>query len=589
MEKNNHSSSVTPGVTEERLRLLHRQIPRGQILNLSLAAVYAVALGLQTQSLRAMAWLGVFVAVVLIRLWLHHFILPPARGRPIRPSTFVWYPIAAVFSGLGWGILPFITQPTSIEALVLTAMTICGVMAGAIGVLSYRVSNYTAFASPIAFPVAFYFFALGPEATTAVGVMVLVFLAGCIYFSYAFNRIIKETLHLKYANDVLLQDIKRQKQIADDANVAKSKFLAAASHDLRQPLHALTLMIGALKTCRTDSDRAAIYPSVEQSLQTLGKLFNALLDISRLDAAAVTPERSDFKLKAALGPCVREFEAEARSKGLKLRCRGDDATAVHTDPLLLERVARNLISNAIRYTKRGGVLISCRKRRSGVLLQVWDTGIGIPEKRIPEVFKEFRQVDNPHRDRNRGLGLGLAIVRRLCALLDLPLTLSSRHGRGTVVSVLLPFAKPTGNGLTRASKPQPIWDIRGRVVLVIDDETEVLGATALLLENWGCEVLRARSGQQAQALLRREARIPEVILSDLRLQDGETGLDAIAAVCAAAGRQLPAVLITGDTAPERIRMAHESGYLLLHKPLEIARLRAAIQRALAGVSVVRSR
>ncbi|MEA3641158.1 MAG: response regulator [Lamprobacter sp.] len=233
---------------------------------------------------------------------------------------------------------------------------------------------------------------------------------------------------------------------------------------------------------------------------------------------------------------------------------------------------------------RGGVLIGCRKRRHGILLQVWDSGIGIPEGRIPEVFEEFRQIDNPHRDRSRGLGLGLAIVRRLCSLLGLPLSLRSRLGRGTLVSVLLPHATSPSNAVA-ASSPPPIWQMQGRVVLLIDDERDVLQATALLLGQWGCAVLTADSGAQALALLRREGLVPDVILSDLRLRDDETGIDAIAAVRAVLRQPVPAVLLTGDTAPERIRLARESGYRLLHKPLQPARLRAALQRAMAGIPV----
>jgi signal transduction histidine kinase/CheY-like chemotaxis protein len=567
-------------IAEERLRLLHQQIPRGQVLNVSLATIFAGALWLQMRTPQPWVWMAVFLTVVLVRQLLQHFVLPPARGRPIRRTTPRLYTLTAVFSGAGWGSALYMLDLGSTEVLVLTALTLGGVMAGAISVLSYLLSVYVGFALPIAIPLALHFFTQEPEGIAVIGLMVLVFLAGCVYFALVFNGVVTQTLRLKYANDALLLDLQHQKQIAEDANVAKSKFLAAASHDLRQPLHALNLLIEALKRSCGDRERTAIYPRVEQSLDALGKLFNALLDISRLDAAAVTPEPEDFRLAGLLHRCVREQEAEAHRKGLRLRCR-HCAALVRTDPLLLERVVRNLISNAIRYTDQGGVLIACRKRRDRVLLQVWDTGIGIPGDRIAKVFEEFHQIDNPHRDRSRGLGLGLAIVRRLCDLLGLPLSLRSRLGRGTVVSVLLPRA--TRIPETAASSPSPptLWEMHGRVVLVIDDERDVLQATAVLLGQWGCEVLTAQSGAQAQALLRRNGQVPDVILSDLRLRDEETGIDAIAAVRAAVSQPVPAVLLTGDTAPERIRLARESGYRLLHKPLQPARLRAALQRAIA--------
>ncbi len=571
-------------VAEERLRLLHEQIPRGQVLNVALATLFAGALWLQVRSAQPWLWLAGFLAVVIVRQLLYHFVVPPARGRPIRPDTYGLYALTAALSGAGWGSAVYVLDLGSTEVLLLTSFTLAGAMAGAVSILSYLFGTYVGFALPVALPLALHFFTHGPEGGQVMGLMVLVYLAGCLYFARVFNGVLTQTLRLKYANDALLLDLQRQKQIAEDANVAKSKFLAAASHDLRQPLHALNLLIEALKTSPTQRDRAAIYPRVDQSLDALGKLFNALLDISRLDAAAVTPEPEDFRLAGLLGRCVREFEAEARRKGLRLHCRGCD-TRVHTDPLLLERVVRNLLSNAIRYTQDGGVLIACRRRPGGLLLQVWDTGIGIPEERIDEVFEEFRQIDNPHRDRSRGLGLGLAIVRRLCALLRLPLTLRSRVGGGTVVSVLLPRAQWAGVAAAVSAPPRPVWDMRGRIVLVIDDERDVLQATALLLGQWGCAVLTAESGEQAQALLRREGLVPDVILSDLRLRDNETGIDAIAAIRAALRQPVPAVLLTGDTAPERIRLARESGHRLLHKPLQPARLRAALQRAMAGIPV----
>jgi signal transduction histidine kinase/CheY-like chemotaxis protein len=577
-----HGSERPHGIAEEQLRLLHRQIPRGQVLNLVLATIFAGAVWFQTQTPHPWIWLAGFLAVVVLRLWLYFAVVPPARGRPVGRATYPVYGLTAILSGAAWGSTIYVLELGSTEVLVLTALTLAGVMAGAVSVLSYLLISYVGFALPIALPLALHFLVRETGETEVIGLMVLVYLAGCIYFSLVFNRVLTETLRLKHANDALVEDLQRQKQIAEDANVAKSKFLAAASHDLRQPLHALTLLFDGLKASRSRQERAAIYPQVEQSLDALGKLFNALLDISKLDAAAVKPEPRDFRLAAVLGPCMREFEAEAVRKGLRLRGR-NCAALVHSDPLLLERVVRNLISNAIRYTERGGILITCRKRRHGVLFQVWDTGIGIPEARIPEVFEEFRQIDNPHRDRRRGLGLGLAIVRRLCDLLDLPLTLRSRHGRGTVVSLLLPHGIGAGDPGASLPPQQPVWDMRGRVVLVIDDELDVLQATELLLGKWGCEVVTAQSGAEAEAMVRGDGLVPDVILADLRLRDGETGIDAIATVCAALGRRVPAILLTGDTAPERIRMARERGYRLLHKPLQPAQLRAAMQRAIATI------
>jgi signal transduction histidine kinase/CheY-like chemotaxis protein len=490
--------------------------------------------------------------------------------------------MTAVLSGAPWGSAVLLLHPGSTEALVLTALTLAGVMAGAISVLSYLFISFVGFALPIALPLAYHFLIQETGATEVIGVMVIIYLFGCVYFSHVFNRVVVESLRLRHANDALVADLQRQKQIAEDANIAKSKFLAAASHDLRQPLHALVLLVAGLKASRSGAERTAIYPRVEQSLQALSNLFNALLDISKLDAAAVVPKERDFSIKTVLDGCLSEFEAEARQKGLAVRAR-NCAVIAHSDPVLFERILRNLISNAVRYTERGGVLIACRPRRKGILFQVWDTGIGIPQARIPDVFEEFQQINNPQRDRSLGLGLGLAIVRRLCTLLGLPLELRSRVGRGTVVSVRLPRGTSLAAASTPTSAGRPAWDMNGRIVLIIDDERAVLQATGTLLEKWGCEAITAESGADACELLSGSGVVPDVILSDLRLRGEETGIDAIHRVRAALDHPIPAIVVTGDTSPDRIKLAHESGYWLLHKPLQPARLRAAMHRAIAGL------
>jgi two-component system, sensor histidine kinase len=321
------------------------------------------------------------------------------------------------------------------------------------------------------------------------------------------------------------------------------------------------------------------------SIDALSSLFNALLDISKLDAGVVETRLEDFNLQDIVRATLHEYEPEANRKQLALRlhCR---ECVVHSDRIFLERIIRNLLGNAIRYTDAGGVLVSCRMRSQHVMLQVWDTGIGIAESEISAVFGEFYQLHNIHRDRNQGLGLGLSIVQRLCKLLDHPLELKSKPGSGSVVTILI----PRGNAQLakedrRSAQPMP-WDLTGLRVLVIDDDAGVLAATSALLGNWGCHVTTAVSCNDALDRISTAGEKPDVVLSDLRLPGTQTGIQALDSIRSKLGTKVPAILITGDTRPGRIHLAQQSGYTVLHKPLKPAQLRSAIHQVLSSHNAV---
>jgi CheY-like chemotaxis protein len=256
---------------------------------------------------------------------------------------------------------------------------------------------------------------------------------------------------------------------------------------------------------------------------------------------------------------------------------------VRSDRVFVERIVGNLISNAIRYTDVGGVLVACRKRGKDVLLQVWDTGIGIADDEINNVFGEFYQLHNIHRDRKQGLGLGLSIVKRLCDLLQHPLELRSKPGSGTVISILLPVGDQRCVATDVTADVPMSWNVSGLHVMVIDDDIEVLKATDILLRKWGCKVITAQSSADAVNKIT-PAMSLDLILSDLRLPGNETGIQVLDSIHEKLGRDVPGILITGDTKPDRITLAQQSGYKVLHKPLKPAQLRTAIQRELRARS-----
>jgi signal transduction histidine kinase/CheY-like chemotaxis protein len=382
-------------------------------------------------------------------------------------------------------------------------------------------------------------------------------------------------------NEVRLRlALQSEKARAEEANIAKSRFLAAASHDLRQPLHALALFVEALKAAAPQAQAQALVDNIERSVGALDDLFNALLDISKLDAGTVVPRPEHFSLAPLLARLDSEFAPLARIRRLDWRCDPNDAW-VYTDPVLLDTILRNLLSNAIRYTAHGSVRVQSEVGAGRLRLAVRDTGIGIPTAQQREIFREFRQLHNPERDRSKGLGLGLAIVERLTHLLDIGLQLDSIPGRGS--SFILDIT--LGDSRLRQTSARQIPNVdclRGKVVAVIDDEADIRAGMNALLTSWGCIPLLGESGADVLAQQVADGISIDLIIVDFRLRDDRTGSGEIAMLRAACGPAIPAMIITGDTAPERLREADAAGFLLLHKPVRPNKLRAALQQLLRG-------
>jgi signal transduction histidine kinase/CheY-like chemotaxis protein len=379
-------------------------------------------------------------------------------------------------------------------------------------------------------------------------------------------------------------DLAAKKDMAERANQAKSRFLASASHDLRQPLHALSMFVAALKARNQQPEVGPLIDDIEASTATMELLFNALLDISRLDAGTVEAHPLHFPLRQLLDDLAKQFSALAADKRLRLRFRSCDAV-LYSDPLLIERILINLISNAIRYTDAGGVLVACRRRGRNFRISVIDSGRGIPPELQESVFQEFVQLHNPARDRSKGLGLGLAIVSRLGRLLGHRIALQSRPGHGSHFSIEVPC------GDVRLIQPPLPAVAPGQLaddalVLLVDDESAILRGMAELFDNWQIDLVVAHSAAEAEQWLDRIGRVPDVIVSDFRLPE-EDGIAVVARLREKFGRDIPAILVTGDTAPDTILRISQAGFPLLHKPLRPAKLRALlthlIQQARAAV------
>ncbi|HZP76008.1 MAG TPA: cache domain-containing protein [Pseudolabrys sp.] len=364
------------------------------------------------------------------------------------------------------------------------------------------------------------------------------------------------------------------------ANQAKSRFLATASHDLRQPLHALGLFVAQLRDRMRAEDRKRVVGHIEAALSAMNELFNALLDVSKLDAGALTPKLSDFAVSQLLDRIETTFAGAAREKGLSLHVVGSDAF-VRSDFLLLERIVANFVSNAVRYTAKGGIVIGCRRRGAALRIEVWDTGAGIPADQRENIFGEFYRLASSERDQRGGLGLGLAIVDRLGRLLRHPIDVASRFGKGSRFAVSVPVvAAPAASAPTVMPARMSARVGNGRLVAVIDDDPLVLEGMGGLIRSWGCRVVTGSSESAVLDGLVQAGATPDAIISDYHLRDGRTGIEAIARLREALAAPVPAFLMSGDTDMQAQREARAQGYVLLHKPVEPMALRATLTQAL---------
>lgn len=370
---------------------------------------------------------------------------------------------------------------------------------------------------------------------------------------------------------------------AEQANSAKSRFFAAASHDLRQPLQAMHLFLHILRQRLTDPKDADIANKLFEAMQTTDGLLDALLQVAKLDAGTVRPELADFPISDLFDKLSNEYSLLAGRKGLSLRCVGSKAV-VRSDPVLLGRILGNLVNNAIRYTDRGRILVGARRRGAWLEIQVVDTGRGIPGDQLQAVFQEFYQIGNSERDRAQGLGLGLAIVERMARLLDHDISVRSQPDKGSAFSVLVPLAAAPAAATEPLPAPGDVIQ-GGPLVMVIENEVSQLEGLHMLLEQWGCRVVACQSALQAIRHAQGMPTAPALVLTDFRLPGDLTGIDVAKRIAAAAGKPVAAIILTGDTDPHWLQQARQSGYHLLHKPVDPVKLQSLI----AGLTQPRHR
>jgi signal transduction histidine kinase len=386
------------------------------------------------------------------------------------------------------------------------------------------------------------------------------------------NRQLSAQIDERHAIEEQLQAAKAE---AERANAGKTEFLAAASHDLMQPLSVARLFVDAIAERPLDPKIAHMIERVSRSLDSAESLLRTILEMSRLDAGALRAEIGDFVLDPLLRRLAGDYGIAAEERGLRLRVVPSDAI-VHSDLRLLERVLRNFLSNALRYTRRGGILVGSRRRGDRLRIEVWDTGRGIPAASLNDIFTEFRRLSDSSggEDRAPGMGLGLAIVDRIAPLIGATIDVRSREGRGSMFCVTVPLA-----GEATLAPPRPELGgeaFRGRTILIVDNDGATLDGMRRILRGWGMDSIAARSVDDALTFSRLRGERPSAILTDSHLVDGATGFDAIDAVRASFGVTIPAIVITGDPSEATRRRAAEKGFGYLNKPLRVERLRSLL-------------
>lgn len=402
------------------------------------------------------------------------------------------------------------------------------------------------------------------------------------------QRVAARTDELLEANRNLQQQIARRERIecdlrdardaAEAANRSKDKYLAAASHDLLQPLNAARLLISTLRERRLPAAEQLLVERTHQALEGAEDLLTDLLDISKLDQAAVKPDLAVYRLDEMLAPLVSEFQSVAEAAGLDLRVRFGDF-ALFTDLRLMTRILRNFLSNACRYTERGSILLAARRRGDQLRLEVWDTGRGIAADRLESIFLEFNQLDVGRAADRKGVGLGLAIVERIAKILGYRVQVESRPGRGSRFSIEVPLAARVPLPISlQAPQPGTGNPLPGRRLLVLDNELSILESMAALLGQWGCEVLTATDQTAALAVL--QGRAPELILADFHLDHGVTGCQVVQQLREHFQQPLPAVIITADRSDQCRRALQQLGAPLLNKPVKPGKLRAVLSQLL---------
>lgn len=579
-----HSMATADAIAAEQIKAFFRETNAQNLAGI----VILCLLALLVESL--VPWWTWGPALVLaggVTVWRARGIVAYHRA-PSSRTAAQWglgQTLGAALNGTAWGFANTAMTahlPLPYQFFILTVAAISASAAASEGFAYFRPSR--AFICTSLIPLALWYLLAGDQLHLILGLMLGIFVPVLLWQGGKRHAAFNESLHLRFKNEFLARELAHQRQIAEEAGKAKAKFLASASHDLRQPVQAIALFQELLRPEMTLTAKGEEYfAKAQQAVGAVSGLLSALLDVSRLDASTLKPQHAVLSVGDLLNDLQREYGPLAERKGLELRVVGC-RLCVDTDAMLLGRILRNFLSNALQYTPTGKVLIGCRRRGQNLHIEVWDTGIGISEADQDNIFEEFVQVGNQHRDRQQGLGLGLAIVDRAARLLDAEVSVRSVPKRGSCFAISLPIsdAAPSKRPLRTSADGISPYDLDNRRIVVVENETLIRDGLHSLLENWGCAVISGDSGASVLAQIEELGVEVDAIISDFGLSETESGIDVVGYLRAHLGPNLPALLMTGDTSEGAMKAAAESGLVLLHKPVRPWRLRQTLCALLSG-------
>lgn len=570
------------------IRALYAQMRAGA-LSAVIITGYMVATAIPFTPWAVIAgWVAVTVVVQLLRWVLIH---AWRNGKPEDAALEPWARIYVAYQALAgpvWGATMFVfAHPGQPITVALTLCCLYAITSGSLPALSYTPAAAYALLGTTFAAVLIRLLATGTGVYYVLGIASALFGLMMVAFTRGQKRTLDEGFRIRFENQALVAALTAQKNAAEEArrqaenaSLAKSQFLAAASHDLRQPLYALSLFSASLDTLKLDDEGRRVVGNIQDSVAVMESLFVSLLDISKLEAGVVQPRLGPVSVDTLFDRLSQYFRPAALEQKLDLRFRSDGEW-VTSDEALLEQVLANLVSNALRYTAAGGVLVAARARRGAVRLEVWDTGPGIDERDRQRIFDEFVQIGNTERDQRKGLGLGLSIARRAAKLLGGEVVLASRAGRGSRFALTQPPApRPSAPATVSTHNRERAAALAGRdktlPILVIDDDRDVRAALSNLLTRWKVSFEAVADADEALRRIERGARYG-LVLSDYRLAGERDGLGLIAAILARHADPAPAaVLITGDLSPALMGSADRQGIPLLSKPVDPGLLRTML-------------
>jgi two-component system, sensor histidine kinase len=563
----------------EQIRAQYRNMPGVFIGSAVTASFMAAVLFDKLPSRIVLPWLVAAYVNCAIRVGLWRWF---RRSNPDIADLPRWgsYAVAsAAFAGLVWGASGIVLNiPGSLSYQIVVLLVTTGLAFTSTYLAAPYLPAYRAFMYPTFLLAALPFLLGGDVWHVAIGLGTLGFLPLVLRYAERVCRELQGSADVRLQNAELVEELRAQKKAAEEANVAKSRFLAVASHDLRQPLHALELFVQALEETPLPAHARQLVGNVRRSVDSMEELFDGLLDISRLDAGAVRARLESVPLAELFERLSFEYAAVARQKGLALRVM-DTSVYVRSDPTLLARIVRNLVANAVRYTERGRVTIGCRRRGARVSIEVWDTGPGIAPEKHALVFQEFTQLGNPERDRRKGLGLGLAIVERLAKLLGHGLELRSRPGKGSVFAVTVARGQLDEQAILDPERELTAqFDLTGRLALLVQSDAAGRESVRELLTAWNCEVITAASGAELLGSLGSLSRPPDLIIAE-GPGSGEGSSAVVEMLRNEFNAEVPALLLSGAAGPA-LPAADHNGLHVLHQPFHPGQLRTLINNVL---------